>query len=83
MVCQQIVTMSNDQLRVIATELVLTMKSNSGTDWWRRENVRAKMRVAVKKLLQKHGYPPDLALEAIKLVLTQAEALASEMHGNR
>ena len=48
--------MSNDQLRVIATELVLTMKSNSGTDWWRRENVRAKMRGAVKKLLQKHGY---------------------------
>lgn len=53
------------------------MKSNSGTDWWRRENVRAKMRVAVKKLLQKHGYPPDLASEAIKLVLKQAEASAA------
>lgn len=72
--------MSNDQLRVIATELVLTMKSNSGADWWRRENVRAKMRVAVKKLLQKHGYPPDLASEAIKLVLKQAEALAAEVN---
>lgn len=66
--------MSNDKLRIIATELVVTMPSNTGTDWWRRENVRAKMRVAVKKLLQMHGYPPDLAPAAIKLILKQAEA---------
>ena len=71
--------MSNADLRIIAAELVSTVRSNSGTDWWRRENVRAKMRVAVKKILQRYGYPPDLASEAIKLVLKQAEALAMEM----
>ncbi|WP_170409909.1 type I restriction endonuclease subunit R [Ruegeria arenilitoris] len=71
--------MSNEELQVIATELVKTVRSNSGTDWWRRENVRAKMRVAVKKILQRHGYPPDLTTEAVKVVLKQAEALASDL----
>lgn len=68
--------MSNEELRVIATELVLTVRNNSGVDWWKRENVRAKMRVAIKRILNRHGYPPDLASEAVKLVLRQAEALA-------
>jgi type I restriction enzyme R subunit len=71
--------MSNEELRIIAAELVTTVRSNSGVDWWRRENVRAKMRVAVKKILQKHGYPPDLASDAVKMVLKQAEALAQNM----
>lgn len=68
--------MSNEELRVIATELVLTVRNNSGVDWWKRENVRAKMRVAIKRILNRYGYPPDLASEAVKLVLRQAEALA-------
>lgn len=72
--------MSNDELRVIASELVKTVRNNSGTDWWRRDNVRAKMRIAVKKILQRHGYPPDLASEAVKTVLRQAEALATEIN---
>ncbi|WP_390955239.1 type I restriction enzyme endonuclease domain-containing protein [Parasedimentitalea psychrophila] len=46
------------------------------TYWWRRENVRAKMRIAVKKTLQRHRYPPDLTTDAVKMVLKQAEALA-------
>ncbi|MCA8894605.1 MAG: DUF3387 domain-containing protein, partial [Amphiplicatus sp.] len=71
--------LGNDKLRVIATELVSTVRSNAGTDWWKRENVRAKMRVAVKKILQRHGYPPDLASAAVKMVLRQAEALAREV----
>ncbi|MES2666899.1 MAG: type I restriction endonuclease subunit R [Pseudomonadota bacterium] len=71
--------MSNDELRIIATELVATVRSNGGTDWWKRDNVRAKMRVAVKRILQRHGYPPDLASEAVKTVLKQAEALAREV----
>jgi type I restriction enzyme R subunit len=69
--------MANEKLLVIAAELVTTVRSNSGIDWWRRENVRARMRVAVKKILQRHGYPPDLTSEAVKTVLKQAEALAS------
>lgn len=71
--------MSNQELQVIAAELVKTVRGNAGTDWWRRENVRAKMRIAVKKILQRHGYPPDLTTEAIKTILKQAEALATEM----
>ena len=69
----------NEQLQVIATELVQTVRNNVGKDWWRRENVRAKMRIAVKKILQRHGYPPDLTPEAIKTVLKQAEAIATEI----
>ena len=71
--------MSNSKLQVIAAELVKTVRSNAGADWWRRENVRAKMRVAVKRILQRHGYPPDLTTEAVKTVLKQAEALATEV----
>lgn len=73
--------MSNSELQVIATELVKTVRSNAGADWWQRENVRAKMRIAVKKILQRHGYPPDLTADAIKTVLKQAEALAMEVSG--
>lgn len=68
--------MGNDELRVIATELVKTVQTNAGTDWWRRDDVRAKMRIAVKRILKRHGFPPDLASAAVKTVLRQAEALA-------
>lgn len=71
--------MDNEQLRIIATELVSTVRNNSGVDWWKRENVRAQMRRAVKRILRKHGYPPDLASEAVKVIIRQAEALASEL----
>ena len=71
--------MSNDQLRVIASELVKTVRSNAGIDWWKRENVRAKLRLAIKKILSHYGYPPDLTAEAVRLVLKQAEALAAEL----
>ncbi len=71
--------MGNEELRVIATELVRTVRSNAGTDWWRREDVRAKMRVAVKRILKRYGYPPDLASEAVKSVLRQAEVLAGAL----
>jgi len=68
--------MGNDELRVIAAELVATVRNNAGVDWWRRDNVRAKMRSAVKRILAKHGYPPDLQKAAIQTVIKQAEALA-------
>jgi type I restriction enzyme R subunit len=68
--------MSNEELRAIATKLFSTVRENSGVDWWKRENVRARMRVAIKRMLARHGYPPDLVSEVVKLVLRQAEALA-------
>jgi type I restriction enzyme R subunit len=71
--------MSNANLQVIATELVRAVRANSAINWWKRENVRAKMRVEIKRILRQFGYPPDLAAEAVKTVLRQAEALAGEM----
>lgn len=68
--------MGNEELRIIATELVNSVRDSSGVDWWRRDDVRAKMRVAVKRILRRHGYPPDLQAEAVKLVIKQAEAMA-------
>jgi len=71
--------MGNEELRVIATELVTTVQRNAGTDWWRRDDVRAKMRVAIRRILREHGYPPDLAKAAVKQVLKQAEAIAAAL----
>ncbi len=70
--------MGNEELRIIATELVKSVRESSGTDWWQRDDVRAKMRVAVKRLLRRYGYPPDLQAEAVILVIKQAEAMARE-----
>ncbi|MZR14332.1 HsdR family type I site-specific deoxyribonuclease [Maritimibacter sp. DP07] len=68
--------LGNEELRIIATELVNSVRDSSGVDWWERDDVRAKMRVAVKRILRRHGYPPDLQAEAVKLVIKQAEAMA-------
>ena len=68
--------MDNDQLKVIASELVKTVRENAGVDWWQRDDVRAKMRVAVKRILRRFGYPPDLQAQAVRLVIRQAEAIA-------
>lgn len=68
--------MCNEELRIIATELVKSVRESAGVDWWQRDDVRAKMRVAVKRILRRYEYPPDLQAEAVKLVIRQAEALA-------
>ena len=71
--------MDNVQFKIIAAELVKSLRDNSGVDWWQRDDVRAKMRVAVKKILRRFGYPPDLQADAVKLVIKQAEAMARMM----
>lgn len=71
--------MGNEQLLVIAAELVRVVKANASVDWWRLDNPRKLMRVAVKRLLRKYGFPPDLEADAVKRVVQQAEALAQEM----
>ncbi|MGH7995016.1 MAG: type I restriction endonuclease subunit R [Opitutaceae bacterium] len=65
------------ELRVIATELVTSIRNNVSTDWTERESARAKIRVMVRRILRKHGYPPDLQEEATKTVLQQAELLCA------
>jgi type I restriction enzyme, R subunit len=62
----------------IARELVATVKKNVTIDWTMRENVRAQLRVIVKRILRKHGYPPDKQEKATQLVLEQAEVLSAE-----
>ena len=70
--------MGEPALRVIATELVASIKGNVSVDWMHREAARARMRVVVKRLLRKYGYPPDLQDAAVQNVLQQAEALSAE-----
>jgi type I restriction enzyme R subunit len=65
-------------LRVIAHELVASIKGNVTVDWMHREAARARMRVLVKRLLRKYGYPPDLQDAAVQKVLQQAEALSAD-----
>lgn len=69
--------MGNDSLKLIAHELIVGLKSNISVDWSHRESARARMRVLVKRILRKHGYPPDLQDIAVQTVLRQAEALSA------
>jgi hypothetical protein len=63
---------------VIAAELVSKVRQSVTIDWNLRESARAKIKVMVKKILRKHGYPPDLQEEAVKTVLMQAELLCAD-----
>ncbi len=65
-------------LKAIARELVATVRKNVTIDWTLRENVRAQLRVVVKRILRKHGYPPDKQEKATQTVLEQAELLSQE-----
>ncbi|MCX7635743.1 MAG: DUF3387 domain-containing protein, partial [Syntrophales bacterium] len=56
--------------------LVETVRQNVSVDWTLRENVRAHLRVLVRRLLRRHGYPPDKQEKAIQTVINQAEALS-------
>jgi type I restriction enzyme, R subunit len=70
--------MGKDNLKIIATKLVTQVRKSVTINWTVRESARAKIKVLVKRILRKHGYPPDLQDEATKLVLQQAELLCAE-----
>jgi len=70
--------MGDETLRLIARELVKTVRANVTIDWTVRENVRAQLRVLVKRILRKYGYPPDKQEKATQTVLEQAEVLSQE-----
>ena len=67
--------MGNEDLRKIAHVLVEQLQKNVTVDWHLKESARAKLRVLVRRILKKYGYPPDLAPVAINTVLSQAETL--------
>ena len=64
--------LGDDTLRDIARELVETVRGNVTIDWTLRENVRANLRRLVKRILRKHGYPPDKQEKATRTVIEQA-----------
>ena len=70
--------MGNQELRVIAAELVTKVRASVTIDWTLRESARAKIRVLVKRILRHYGYPPDLQDEAVKTVLESAELLCKD-----
>jgi type I restriction enzyme R subunit len=70
--------LGDETLCGIARELVETVRNNVTIDWTLRENVRAQLRVLVKRVLRKHEYPPDKQEKATQTVLEQAEVLSAE-----
>jgi type I restriction enzyme R subunit len=70
--------MGDDKLKVIAAELIQQVRKSVTIDWQYREGARAKIRVLVKRILNRHGYPPDLQDEAVQIVLKQAELLCAD-----
>ena len=71
--------MQKEILRELAVVLTDSIRKNVTLDWTIKEAARAKLRVIVKRLLKKYGYPPDMALLATETVLEQAEQLAYEL----
>jgi type I restriction enzyme R subunit len=70
--------MGDAKLKLIAAELISQVKKSVSIDWTLRESARARIRVMVKRILSKYGYPPDLQAEAVKTVLAQAELLCAQ-----
>lgn len=70
--------MGSKTLKVIAHELLNSLQQNATVDWSHRESARARMRLLVKRILRKYGYPPDLQDAAVQTVLQQAEALSAK-----
>jgi len=73
--------MQQDKLRELAVVLTETIRQNASIDWTIKESVKAKLKVAVKRILRKYGYPPDMQLLATETVLKQAEMIAEELVG--
>ena len=71
--------MQDEVMQQIAHELTEIVRRDAKTDWAVKEQVRAKLRTTIKRLLLKHGYPPDKAPDATELILKQAEVMGSGM----
>ncbi|WP_410510363.1 type I restriction endonuclease subunit R [Methanosarcina hadiensis] len=70
--------LGNETLRLMAAELVKIIRQNAGVDWTLRKNIQAKIKVSVKRLLKKYGYPPDKQKLATENILKQAELLCRD-----
>jgi type I restriction enzyme R subunit len=70
--------LGDETLRIIARELADTIRNNVTVDWTLRESVQARLRVMVKRVLKKYGYPPDKQKKATETVLEQASLIAKD-----
>ena len=73
---------AHDKLRELAVVLTQRVRENASIDWTIKENVRAKLKVMIRRTLRQYGYPPDMALLATETVLKQAEMIADELTTN-
>ena len=73
-----VAVLGDETLQTIARELVESVRNSVTIDWTLRENVRAGIRVKVRRILKRHGYPPDKQEQATQTVLEQAEALSAD-----
>jgi type I restriction enzyme R subunit len=73
--------LGDDILKAIARELVESVRNSVTIDWDKKESVQAKMRVLIKRILKKYGYPPDLQDQAVKTVIDQAKLLGEDFSG--
>lgn len=71
--------LGDDTLKIIAHELTKSIKDNMSIDWNLRDSARARMRIIVKRLLKKYGYPPEISKQAIDTVLEQAELMSEQL----
>ncbi|WP_300733310.1 type I restriction enzyme endonuclease domain-containing protein, partial [uncultured Helicobacter sp.] len=71
--------MSKNELKELAIAIFQTLKQNISLDWQHKESVRAKLRVAVKRVLKEYGYPPDMQKLATDRIIAQAELVAKDL----
>lgn len=69
--------LGEEVLKKIAVEITEKLRKSTTVDWQVRDSVRAKLRILVRRTLQRYKYPPDKALEAVELILKQAEVLSN------
>jgi type I restriction enzyme R subunit len=70
--------LGDEILKKIAVEITKKLRNSTTVDWQKRESVRAKLRILVRRTLRRYKYPPDKQKKAMQLVMEQAEALADE-----
>ena len=75
--------LGDDILKTIARELVISVKNSVTIDWDKKESVQAKMRVMIKRILKKYGYPPEKQDQAVKTILEQAKMIADDFSNNK
>jgi type I restriction enzyme R subunit len=74
--------LGDDILKTIARELVVSVRNSVTIDWDKKESVQAKMRVMIKRILKKYGYPPEKQDKVVKTILEQAKLIADDFSNN-